>query len=462
WLLESSALILMAVMVTIIILYPLRMNRDAAVFVQFALRLLAGEQMWTDFYVVNFPMIFYISAIPASIATATGLSVPLVFQLFVWLLVGLSAVSAWWLLHRYYFNSEYTIISGIMPAVIVGFSAYMLVHPDYNTMDFGQREHLFILLLLPGFVTRWLHWQQKRVPIALAVIIGMLAAVGSVIKPQFLLLVALPELYWLATRRQWQPLLRPEVFAFVGVGIVYGAWLLIMPGSDYFLGYMFPTFFPKYNSCTWYCETTVEMFQRQGIIAVALLFPLEWLAFRGRIPLNSVYTLLPALSVLRLAALLMNVQQQKGLHYRAVPMYLLFWISIALLAAFMLGRGKPKRIPVAWQYATAFIVLQLILLFNFVTVLGTISMTSLPRAWELPPDLDLYATVLENSDPGDTIAFLTLDPALAHWMTLNTERRLLSRYSAEYPLSFEYIDTGLQPGDDIPVIPGSALAAMEG
>ncbi|MEM6529307.1 MAG: hypothetical protein AAF653_13495, partial [Chloroflexota bacterium] len=452
WLLEVSSIMLLLVMLVIIVLYPLRMNRDAAVFVQFALRLLAGEQMWADFYVVNFPMVFYISAIPASIATATGLPVPLVFQLFVWVLVATAAFTAWWLLHRYYFDGEHNIISGIMPAVIVGFSAYILAHPDYNTMDFGQREHIFMLLLLPGFITRWLHWQGKHVPVLLAVIIGFLAVVGSVVKPQFLLLIALPELYWLATHRQWRPLLRPEVFAFGITGLVYAAWVLLMPGSGYYLGYVFPTFFPTYNSCDWYCEPLPEMFQRQGIIAVTLLFPLEWIAFRGRIPQGSVYTLLPALSILRLAALLSTIQQQKTLHYRALPSYMIFWISVALLGAFLLGRRRSGRIPVRWQYATTFIILQVILLYNFLTVLGTISITSVPRAWQLPPDLDLYNTVLENSTPGDTIALLTLDPALAHWMTLNTERRLISRYSAEYPLSFGYVDTGLQPGDDIPVL----------
>lgn len=93
-------------------------------------------------------------------------------------------------------------------------------------VDYGQREHVFVVTLLPYLgLANW-RLDEMYIRPSRAVPIGLLAGVGFAIKPHFALAWIAVEAY-LVTLRGWRSVLRPESLAVVAVQVVYAAALLL-------------------------------------------------------------------------------------------------------------------------------------------------------------------------------------------------------------------------------------------
>ena len=64
----------------------------------------------------------------------------------------------------------------------------MFVLFDLPGQDFGEREHLLLLLALPYLLLAAARAVGREIPASHAVAIGLLAAAGLLIKPHFVLL----------------------------------------------------------------------------------------------------------------------------------------------------------------------------------------------------------------------------------------------------------------------------------
>ena len=94
-------------------------------------------------------------------------------------------------------------------------------------MHVGQREQIVLIGTLPYAALAAARRQGSSVSTGLPVAIGIGAALGFALKHYFLIVPAALELWLLAVLgRRWHPL-RPETLAVAGVGIIYGAALLI-------------------------------------------------------------------------------------------------------------------------------------------------------------------------------------------------------------------------------------------
>ena len=106
----------------------------------------------------------------------------------------------------------------------------LLVLPN---RDFGQREHVIVLLLLPYLLDAALRARGAVLSRRLAVAIGAGAGAAAAMKPQYALVVAAAELLVLWTRRDRRAVAGCEIAAFgcvVGAAAVAIAWLY----PDYF------------------------------------------------------------------------------------------------------------------------------------------------------------------------------------------------------------------------------------
>ena len=91
----------------------------------------------------------------------------------------------------------------------------------YVADGYGQREHTFMLLYMPFFLLRWARYQGQHFSRTLAVTIGLFAALGVCLKPHFVVIAAVCELYAVINQRSLRRLVNFETVAFTIGGLAY-------------------------------------------------------------------------------------------------------------------------------------------------------------------------------------------------------------------------------------------------
>ncbi len=124
---------------------------------------------------------------------------------------------------------DHTKLHGRFVGLWLGVGVALFTLQTFLTFTYGQREHMFILLFLPGLVLRWCRWNEERLNPRLAVFLGIMAGIGAWIKPYFLLVVLAVEIYWLLVHRNLKPLVQPETIGFASIGLIYMVAFLAFP-----------------------------------------------------------------------------------------------------------------------------------------------------------------------------------------------------------------------------------------
>ncbi len=203
------------------------LNHDVGWLLIGARRLLAGAPLYSDGFIdVNPPGILVLFA-PA-VAAAQALALPEIFALRIWLLALCAASLA--LCHRLasrLFVSEPTVL---LRAWLLVSSFVLLVLPN---RDFGQREHVIVLLLLPYLLNAALRARGDALSLPLAAGIGAGAGVAAAMKPQYALIVAVAELFILTWRRNWRAV----------AGVELGVFGCVVAGSAAAVAWFYPDYF---------------------------------------------------------------------------------------------------------------------------------------------------------------------------------------------------------------------------
>ena len=202
-----------------------RLSHDCALELQCAQLLLDGQRPYVDFYKINPPLIIYLNTLPVLLARGTGLSLAVSFTLLVGLAAALTLGLVFYLLARRELGltDEQRYLLTLIAALLVALAA----GPDW-----GQREHLFLIGYLPFLLRRVQRWEglgETRWGLDLAVGIG--AGLVAALKPHFLLIAALPELFWALRRRTLRPWATVEMGAFVAVVALYVLHFLFWPAA---------------------------------------------------------------------------------------------------------------------------------------------------------------------------------------------------------------------------------------
>jgi hypothetical protein len=186
-------------------------------------RLLDGGVPYVDIVDINPPLIWYLNTIPASVARLLHVDIIPTFLVGVWLLT-VASVAATRRILKSAFDETESAHAELIAASLGILSMYLLVQLEY-----GQREHLFVLGFIPYLAFRFRRWERDQGAVGPALTAGLLAGIVTSLKPHFVVIALATELYWVLTRRTIRRLFRPEALAFAVAGLAYALHFLMVP-----------------------------------------------------------------------------------------------------------------------------------------------------------------------------------------------------------------------------------------
>lgn len=203
----------------------LLLNHDVGWLLEAAKRLLAGGSYTQDFFENNPPLILYLYYPPVITTKLFSISIIDVFRYYIFLLAALSLVICHFFIRKI-FSTQDAALSNLFTIML---AMVMLIYP---MTDFGQREHLLVILSMPYFLLMSYKLQANTVSLFLAAIIGLLAGLAFAIKPYFLAALLLVEIYFVYSKRSLLASLRTENFVIAIILFLYSA-LIIFRHADY-------------------------------------------------------------------------------------------------------------------------------------------------------------------------------------------------------------------------------------
>lgn len=227
------ALIIVAVLglgcqLFILLLHPLRIGFDQALYVTIGKMLLEGKTLYIDMVDNNPPLICYLGAIPAMVAELFHIPAPAAFSFTVYGLICYSTLSSLYAGTRIA-DGQARLSAAVLAATIPFHGLFISLHRLVSLFNFGQREHLMMLACLPFFLLRWSAYQGNGSNRFAAAIIGLIAGLGFCLKPWFLLIPLATEVYFLISTGRLATLKRPELAGVGAAFILYGLAILMMP-----------------------------------------------------------------------------------------------------------------------------------------------------------------------------------------------------------------------------------------
>lgn len=352
-------------------------------------RIHAGAHLYRDIIEVNPPLWFWMAIPVERIATVLHLPIVSVLIVTIGILVALALAATNCLLDN---------LAPERRAALLAFAALTLAAMPWTHT--GQREQIVLIGVLPYVALVAARAEKRSVPTTLAILIGFGAALGFALKHYFLITPALLELWLLFRLGRAYRLFRPEVIAIAALGAAYAVAILVFAPA--WITDILPLLRLAYGATG--APALRYLF---GPFALVALVILGLCAIRYRS-----LTAAPLAAALMVAATGFAAAyfiQSKGWPYHAIPM--LGCGSLAL--AFLLGEAGaiPRRMRLI---VPALLALPLFLAADD----------------ELHPALpspDLLGAI-SGLNRGDTVAFLTTEPALPWSVTLQQGYRYPSRY----------------------------------
>ena len=202
--------------------------------------------------------------------------------------------------------------------------------------DFGQREHLLLILVVPYLLLAGHRADGGEVSRGFAIAVGLLAAFGFALKPQSLLVPVVLEAMLLWRLRRPLFLFRPEVYAGTAAALAYLAAVALLT-PDY-LSTIVPFALEVYDAA--YAKAWGAMFgESQRLLAALVLATLLLPALRdamGRGPADAVLLSAIGFSV---AFLL----QRKGWTYQSYPAFALLVAAVPLILGHLAAVAEQNR-----------------------------------------------------------------------------------------------------------------------
>jgi hypothetical protein len=289
---------------------PTALNHDVAWVLDSSRRLLHGGEFGVDVVDSNPPLIWWISSIPMFVAEGLGVAPIPLFRVFVALL----ALCSMFMTERL-LRPRFPAVARGWIMLTLAFVLFIGVHRDY-----GQREHLTVMLVLPYLVvvTRRIH--GDRIVSGLSVLAGIAAAIGICFKPHLLAVPFAVESVLLWQTRSWRTLIRPETLAAVGFGILY-VGLVVMTSPAYLSEVA-----PRISRIYWAFSFPFLAVARSQILLVELLLACLFLLARSGWPKEAT-----VMAVAGIGFMIAGFAQAKGYSYHFYGAYACSLVSVALI-----------------------------------------------------------------------------------------------------------------------------------
>jgi hypothetical protein len=275
-------------------------------------RMLDGQRLYVDIVEANPPMAVAVYLLGVALARAIGVRPEVATDGLIFLLIAASLALTWRILR--YSSLRGRVAGG---ALAVWAAALLSVLP---MVDFGQREHLALLAMLPAIGVYILRGNREPVTPAAVLIAALGAAIMLSFKPYFAFAVGFCILTAAAQARDWRVLFAPENWIAAGLVVVYGICIVV--------------FYPEYFTVIYPLVRDVYLLLKAPTLALFVSSATAlWVgAVMIVLALQSQQRKFDAASFVPLAAsfgfAIAFFVQRKGWSYQAYPM-----VALGLLAA---------------------------------------------------------------------------------------------------------------------------------
>lgn len=297
---------------------------------------LNGGNYISDFFTPNSPMIFYLYSPVIFINKYLDIDTVIAFRSYIFILASCSFFMCYCLMRDIVKNDRFTVYAFLLLLLTL-----FLIFPFY---ELGQRDDLLFITSLPYLLLTVSRLERNKINDVYAVIIGLFAGLGFGIKPQFLIVPVLIEVYSIYITKNWRDVFRIENIAIFLLLVVYACCVLAFHADYVFviIPYMFHHYYQNISlpwlqllssSTIFFCLFSLLVYVTQrkdifyktltSILAIALLgFVFTYLSQRT----NFIYHVLPALSTaILLLALVFIVFLKKYPHYFTLLLGVLFF-----------------------------------------------------------------------------------------------------------------------------------------
>lgn len=403
-------------------------NPDVTIFLEIGNRILDGQQPYVDFYEINFPMIQYLSTIPVFVSRLIGQNVIVVMLLLTWLLIGWAALSCYWLTRQITDDKH---LPYIIPLAMIVYSTALHI-PFETVSEFGQRDHIFILLFLPYILIRVKQWQDDETDSRtwLRFLYGILAAIGVIIKPFFAIAPILLELYGLRQHKNVHKLLRAETIGFATVAGLQILYFLVFPNirnglldilnaSSSYIAYM------GGNDS----NPIINLVVKEDLRNAMLLFMAV-----GLIKFRSVETT-HLVNVIRLSLVsgILIFSVQRGFAYHTISYQIMVWIlMLYIVARFFHPPLEDQTKAYDWG-RNPIVYIAILMLVYFFTIYLNINA---PQHTEFKELTDYQTFILENTEENEAVFVINNGVAAIYPALHQINRWNSSPYLNHYPYNW--------------------------
>lgn len=213
----KMSIIALAVM-AYIVQSMLFLNADVASLLFDTKLFLAGGTYAKDFFETNPPMIFMIYSPASILSDLTSFDITICIRVYIIFLSLISLICCWTLLNKVIENDDYRLRYAIIYTLTF---LFLLMPAD----EFGQREHMLMILIMPYLFGVVASFQNKRINIFLACYIGFTAGMGFGLKPYFLPALVFIEFYLIIAKRNLFGWVRVESVICASILVIYLAFV---------------------------------------------------------------------------------------------------------------------------------------------------------------------------------------------------------------------------------------------
>jgi hypothetical protein len=385
-------------------------------------RILDGARPYVDVVEVNPPLIVWLNLPIAALGRMLGVPPELVYRLAV---IGCAVLSL--ILYaralRRALGAEWPQLGRVVLLLLV------FVELPLARADFGEREHLLVLLAAPYILAVIGRARGVALPAMEMVVVGLLAGIGVALKPYFLALPAAVECYLAIRRRSVRVWLRPEPIVILALGAGYLAAVL--------------TLVPQYLDLTAMMGGLYASYLRgplwlTGILgegaALCLFALLAFVVLRRRAQHGDLWNVLAiAVAALFVAALV----QGKGWRYHFYPS--MAFAVVLLGVAWWDSRRPLSRLAEQVYSAACGAAVATLLVVTAVDCVRQAMSSSDPRH-DADPNYAELRRLIRREAPGGTVLVLSSNMASAFPLVPASGARWASRFPSVWLLPALYMN----------------------
>ncbi len=302
-------------------------NHDSGWYLHATKNWLAGGRLYADIIEVNPPLAFYLTVPPVWLAEAAGFFAVDLFFLWVFLLCGASL-----LLTARVLASAPDLPASAQRALLIAVALGLVL---CAWRQIGQREHFLLIFTMPYLCLVAVRTTGAGVNRWLAIAVGLSAALGFGLKPYFLLVPAVSELYLMRTLRRPLGLFRPETWSLAAALAIYGISVFVF--TPEYLTRVVPMASEIYYAYTgpllgilWRGETLLLL------VVLALYVPLR--------PAAPVRPFADVFAIAAVAFYVIYLAQMKGWSYHRIPVSAALFVTLVCLLLGALAQARRRGI----------------------------------------------------------------------------------------------------------------------